>query len=350
MKAARWHGPRDIRIEDVEPRVLSAGEVRIRVDYTGICATDLHEYTHGPQFIPTKPHPRTGRCAPVTMGHEFTGVVVDAGKAVKHLKPGDRIVGEASLPCYDCDNSKRGEFILCRSAAYLGFAWDGAFADSCTVPAVICHKVPDNLSSEDAVLIEPLASGMHAVRRGRMLQGESVAIIGTGTIGLCTLLCARAAGASRIFAVDKIASKRALAKKLGAEEAIDPSVTEPVECIRELTGGRGVDLAFECVGSMPTVSTATRSTQVQGRTVVVGVQVEDKPFSFLDMLVNERELIGTAGYFGEFEMCMALVGDGRINVKPLVSAWIGLDDIVKKGFEPFASPDNENIKIVVKPR
>jgi (R,R)-butanediol dehydrogenase/meso-butanediol dehydrogenase/diacetyl reductase len=183
-----------------------------------------------------------------------------------------------------------------------------------------------------------------------MLQGESVAIIGTGTIGMCTLLCARAAGASRIFAVDTVAAKRALARKLGAEEAIDPAITDPVERIRELTSGRGVDLAFECVGSMATVSVATRSTRVHGRTVVVGVQVEEKPFSFLDMLVNERELIGTAGYFGEFEMCMALVGDGRINVQPLISAWICLDDIVSKGFEPFASPGNKNIKIVVNPR
>jgi (R,R)-butanediol dehydrogenase/meso-butanediol dehydrogenase/diacetyl reductase len=350
MKAARWYGPRDIRVEDVEPRVPNPGEVRIRVDYAGICATDLHEYTHGPQFIPTKPHPRTGCCAPVIMGHEFTGAVVEAAHGVDHLKLGDRIVAEASLPCFECDNCRRGEFILCRSAAYLGFAWDGAFAESCTVPAAICHKIPDNLSSEDAVLIEPLASGMHAIRRGRLLQGDSVAIIGTGTIGLCVLLCARAAGASHIFAVENIPGKRALARRLGAEEAIDPSATDPVERIRELTGGRGVDLAFECVGSMSTVSVATRSTRVQGRTVVVGVQVEERPFSFLDMLVNERELIGTAGYFGEFEMCMALVGDGRINVRPLVSAWINLNDIVKKGFETFALPDNENIKIVVKPR
>ena len=350
MKAARWHGRRDVRIEEVESRYPSAGEVRVRVDYTGICATDLHEYTHGPQFIATTAHPVSGRCAPVTMGHEFTGVVVEVGKGVENLKLQDRIVAESSVPCQSCDSCKRGHYILCRAAMYLGFAWDGSFADSCTLPAAICHKVPDNLSSEDAVMIEPLASAMHAVRRGRLLQGETVAIIGTGTIGMCTLLCARAGGASRIFAVDTIPSKRALAKKLGAEETIDPARTDPVEHIQELTGGRGVDLAFECVGSRATVSAAARSTRVQGRTVVVGVQVEEGPFSFLDMLVNERELIGTAGYFGEFEMCMALMGDGRIDVKPLISAWIDLDDIVKKGLEPFASAGNENIKVVVKPR
>jgi (R,R)-butanediol dehydrogenase/meso-butanediol dehydrogenase/diacetyl reductase len=350
MKAARWYGKRDIRIEEVAPRSPAPGEVRIRVDYAGICATDLHEYTHGPQFISTQPHLRTGQCAPVTMGHEFTGVVAEVGKGVGDLKAGDRIVAEASLPCNECEHCKQGEYILCRSAAYLGFAWDGAFADSCTVPASICHKIPDSLKSEDAVLIEPLASAMHAVRRGRLLQGETVAILGTGTIGLSTLLCARAGGASRVFTVDKIAGKRALAKKLGAEAALDPAEGDPAEQIKALTGGRGVDLAFECVGSSATIATATRCTRVHGRTVVVGVSIEPQPFSFVDMLVNEREIIGTAGYFGEFEMCMALIADGRIDVRPLVSAWIGLDDIVSRGFEPFASPHNENIKIVVTPR
>lgn len=350
MRAARWYGRRDIRIEEVAPRTPSPNEVRVRVDYAGICATDLHEFTHGPQFIATTPHPRTGRCAPVTMGHEFTGVVAEAGRDVKHLKAGDRIVAEASLPCNECANCKRCEYILCRSAAYLGFAWDGAFADSCTLPASICHKIPDSLKSEDAVLIEPLASAMHAVRRGRLLTGETVAIVGTGTIGLSTLLCARAAGASRVFTVDRIAAKRAMAKKLGAEAALDPAEGDPVERILDLTDGRGVDLAFECIGTANTITTATRCTRPQGRTVVVGVCVEPQPFSFLDMLVNEREIIGTAGYLGEFPMCMALVADGRINVKPLVSQWIGLDDIVKSGFEAFASPENENIKIVVNPR
>ncbi len=350
MKAARWYGKRDIRIEEVTPRSPAPGEVRIRVDYAGICASDLHEYTHGPQFIPTQPHPRTGRCAPVTMGHEFTGVIAEVGNGVGDLKTGDRIVAEASLPCNECEYCKRGEYILCRSAAYLGFAWDGAFADSCTVPASICHKIPDILKSEDAVLIEPLASAMHAVRRGRLLQGETVAIVGTGTIGLSTLLCARAGGASRVFTVDKIASKRTLAKKLGAEVALDPAEGDPAEQIRALTGGRGVDLAFECIGSSATIATTTRCARPHGRTVVVGVCVEPQPFSFLDMLVNEREIIGTVGYLGEFEMCIALIIDGRIDVRPLVSAWIGLDEIVSHGFEPFTSPENENIKIVVTPR
>jgi (R,R)-butanediol dehydrogenase/meso-butanediol dehydrogenase/diacetyl reductase len=284
------------------------------------------------------------------MGHEFTGTVIEAGKDVKHLKAGDRVVAEASIPCGECPNCQRGEYILCRAAAYLGFAWDGAFADSCTLPASVCHKIPDDLKFEDAVLIEPLASAMHAVRRGRLLAGESVAIFGTGTIGLSTLLCARAGGASRVFTVDKIASKRVLAKKLGAEEAFDPGVGDPVQKILEATGGRGVDLAFECVGTTGTVAMAARTTRVQGRTVVVGVCIEPQPYSFLDMLLNEREIIGTAGYFGEFPMCMALVADGRINVKPLASQWIGLDDIVSRGFEPFSSPANENIKIIVTPR
>lgn len=349
MKAARWHGRRDIRIEEVAPRSPDANEVHIRVDYAGICATDLHEFTHGPQFIAVQPHPLTGRCAPITMGHEFTGTVLEVGSDVSHLKSGDRMVAEASLPCGTCPSCKKGEFILCRSAAYLGFAWDGAFADNCTVPAIICHKIPDKLSSEDAVMIEPLASAMHAVRRGRIGPGDTVAIIGTGTIGMSTLLCARAAGAMRIFTVDRILAKRKLAEQLGAEKAFDPSDGDVVQKILDASGG-GVDIAFECVGSTRTVEAAARCTRNQGRTVVVGVSVEPQPFSFLDILLHEREVVGTAGYFGEFPMCMQLVADGRISVRPLISAWIEIDDIVKKGFEPFSSPSNENIKIVVTPR
>lgn len=347
MRAARWYGRRDIRLEDVAPRPPSSGEVRIQVDCAGICATDLHEFTHGPQFIPTTPHPRTGRSAPVTMGHEFTGVVEAVGPDVAGFKEGDRIVSEASLPCGHCVHCVKGEYILCREPAYLGFAWDGAFADLCTVPATICHQVPSKLKTQDAVLIEPLASGMHAVRRGRVMVGDTVAIIGTGTIGLSTLLCARAAGATQVYTFDKVANKRAKAMEMGASGAWDPSSEDPVEKIREVTGGKGVDVAFECVGSTNTVALATRCTRVQGRTVVVGVTVEPQPFSFLDILLNEREVCGTAGYFGEFEICMDLVVDGRINPQPLITSRIELEDIVSRGFEPFSSPTNENVKIVV---
>ena len=347
MRAARWYGRRDVRVEDVAPRPPASGEVRIRVDCAGICATDLHEYTHGPQFISTTPHPRTGRSAPVTMGHEFTGVVDGVGPDVAGFREGDRVVSEASLPCGRCVHCLKGEYILCREPAYLGFAWDGAFADACTVPAAICHKVPAQLKSTDAVLIEPLASAMHAVRRGRVAVGHTVAIVGTGTIGLSTLLCARAAGATHVYTVDKIASKRAKALAMGADLSLDSRDGDPVTKILDATNGQGVDVAFECVGTTNTVALATRCTRVQGRTVVVGVSVEPQPFSFLDTLLNEREMCGTAGYFGEFEICMDLVADGRINPQPLITASIDLEDIVPRGFEPFSSPDNENIKIVV---
>ncbi len=347
MRAARWYGRRDIRVEDVAARPPAAGEVRIQVDAAGICATDLHEYTHGPQFIPTQPHPRTGRKAPVTMGHEFTGVIEAVGPGVTQFREGDRIVSEASLPCGKCVHCLKGEYILCREPAYLGFAWDGAFADSCTVPATICHKIPANLKTQDAVLIEPLASAMHAVRRGHVEVGHSVAIVGTGTIGLSTLLCARAAGATHIYTVDPVATKRTKALQMGAEFALDPGDGDPIEKIKDATNGRGVDVAFECVGSTNTVAMATRCTRVHGRTVVVGVSVEPQPFSFLDTLLNEREICGTAGYFGEFEICMDLVADGRINAQPLITSRIGLEEIVSHGFEPFSLPGNENIKIVV---
>lgn len=281
------------------------------------------------------------------MGHEFTGSIEAVGPGVKGFKEGDRIVSEASLPCGRCSHCLKGEFILCREPAYLGFAWDGAFAKSCTVPADICHHVPDTLKSQDAVLIEPLASAMHAVRRGKVSVGDTVAIVGTGTIGLSTLLCARAAGATRVYTFDRVAGKRAKAMEMGATQAWDPAEGDPVEKIRDATNGRGVDVAFECVGSTATVSIATRCTRVQGRTVVVGVSVEAQPFSFLDILLNERDVCGTAGYFGEFEICMDLVADGRINPQPLITSRIALEDIVSKGFEPFSSPSNENVKIIV---
>jgi (R,R)-butanediol dehydrogenase/meso-butanediol dehydrogenase/diacetyl reductase len=215
------------------------------------------------------------------------------------------------------------------------------------VPAAICHKLPAGLKNDDAVLIEPLASAMHAVRRGRVEVGQTVAIVGTGTIGLSTLLCARAAGATHVYTVDPIATKRKKALSMGASLALDPADGDVVAKIMDATNGRGVDVAFECVGSTNTVAIATRCTRVQGRTVVVGVSVEPQPFSFLDTLLNEREICGTAGYFGEFEICMDLVTDGRIDAQPLITSRIGLEDIVPHGFEPFSAPGNENIKILV---
>ncbi len=348
MKAARWYGVRDVRVEEVPRPDPRAGELQVRVDYAGICASDFHEYSHGPILIPTKPHPLTGRCAPVTLGHEFTGTVVAVGDGVTRFKEGDRIVSESGVPCGHCPACYRGERILCREAAYLGFAADGAFAEHCNVLAVGCHKVPDQVSSFDAVIVEPLSVALHGVRQGQVRPGDTVAIVGSGTIGLCALLAARAGGASRIFALDKIAGKRALARQLGAEEAFDPA-ENVVERIQDATGGRGVDVAIECVGSTRAAALAVRCTRKKGRTVVIGYPVEEQPFSFLHVMLGEREVVGSAGFVDEFPMSLALLADGRINPRPLLTSQISLEDIVSKGFEVFNSPQNENIKIVVKP-
>jgi len=352
MKAARWYGRKDVRVEEVPEPSSGKGEVKIKVEWCGICGTDLHEYEAGPIFIPTSPHPITGKTPPVTLGHEFSGTIVEIGDGVSGWKKGDRVTADACIVCGECYSCKHGMYHLCEKLGFNGLALDGGFAEYVVVPAYQLYKLDERMSFEEGALIEPISVGVHAVR-GRLKEGDTAAVIGAGTIGLVTLQAAKAAGATKIYVLEIAEKRKEFAKQFGADAVIDPTKEDAIEAIKKLNGGIGVDVAFECVGKETTLTEAIQVTHKGGRIVVAGIFAG--PFSgnipYNDISVGEREVVGSIAYNrGEFQYSIDFVADGRIKAKELVTKKISLNEIVDGGFEELLEHRDKHVKILVTPK
>lgn len=357
MKAAVYYGQEDVRIEDVPEDEVGPDDVRIDVAWCGICGTDLHEYLGGPIFIPDdEPHPRTGKQLPLTLGHEFSGVVTEVGETVDRLAEGDRVVVEPNIPCHDCLYCEEGSYNLCENASAIGLQTDtGGFAENAVVPSQQVHTLPDSVSLEDGALVEPLAVGLHAVRRAGLSPGDNVAVFGAGPIGLTVVHWAVAAGAKQVFVSEPQASRRERAERLGADVTIDPLEEDPVEVVRSATPG-GVNAAFEYAGVDASFNAAVRSTR-RGGVVTVGAINEEETTTDLNEIVGaERTVQGSQTYGypplsfrSEFDTVIGALAEGSVDTDAFLSATIGLDDLVDGGFETLADGSGGHVKILVSP-
>lgn len=354
MKAAVWHNRRDIRVEDFpDPPSPASGQIKLRVDWCGICGTDLEEYVHGPLYIPRdRPNELTGRQAPIVIGHEFVGTVVEVGPGVTRFREGDRVAPDTLLFCGECWYCQRHLVHQCPKLAILGLMTDGGCAQYATVPEYMCFKLPGHLASETGALAEPSAVAVRAVRIGGVKAGDSVAIVGGGTIGLLCLQVALLAGASRVFVIETVESRRKLARRLGAEEAIDPAATDPVEAVTQLTHGHGVEVVLECGGNERTMSLAPRLVRPQGTAVIVGLHNEPVPINFFPVVCREIVIRGAFShiYDIDFSQVVNLLGEGKIHAEPLISSRIAIDDLVQNGFEELLRNKEEHLKILISPQ
>lgn len=241
MRAAVWHGRNDIRVEDVPlPVSPPAGWVQIRVQWCGICGSDLHEYVAGPVFIPVDaPHPLTGIKGQCILGHEFCGEIVELGAGVEGFSVGEPVAADACQHCGTCYYCTHGLYNICENLAFTGLMNNGAFAELVNVPANLLYKLPADFPAEAGALIEPLAVGMHAVKKAGSLLGQNVVVVGAGTIGLCTIMCAKAAGAAQVIALEMSGARKAKALEVGASHVIDPNECDALAEVRRLTGGLG---------------------------------------------------------------------------------------------------------------
>ncbi|MFB3778729.1 MAG: 2,3-butanediol dehydrogenase [Bryobacteraceae bacterium] len=354
MRAAVWHKRRDIRVESFpDPGPLAPDGLRVQVAWCGICGTDLEEYLHGPLFIPAdKPNPLTGRTAPMVMGHEFVGLVTEVGSAVRDLRPGDRVAVDTLLHCGECFFCKQHLVHLCEKLAIMGLSTDGGLAEFVIAPRYMCFKYPPTLPDAHAALAEPASVAVRAVRRARLTGGETVAVIGAGTIGLLTLEVARAMGARRVIVIEPAQNRQAIALQLGAFAAVDPQAQDPVSEVRRLTGGLGADVVFECASNVTAMEMAPLVARKQGRVVLVGLHDAAVPMQLVSVVIGEQELIGSFShvYDEDFGPAVDLLGTGRITVEPLITAKIGLDDLVPRGLEELASSKARHLKILVSPQ
>lgn len=343
MLALRWHARGDVRLDEVDPPGPPAPhEVQIAVTWCGICGTDVEELRHGPVFIPVDgPHPLTGRQAPLTLGHEVSGVVVAVGSAVSSLRLGDRVGVDGLIFCGTCPSCRVHRVNICTQLGAVGLMADGGLAERCNVPAVTCFVLPPTIPDEAGALAETLSVTVRALSRGRLSAGERVVVVGGGPVGLLAAAAARARGAGRVTVVEPMAARRQVALAIGADEALAPGDTD----------GLVGDVVLECTGSPPVIDAALSLTAPAGRLVLVGIYSEDVTVSPLALVLGEREIIGTLAhvYDEDYLTAIELLASGRIDVLPVISDRVPLARSLDDGLHALAERPAEHLKILVHP-
>ena len=346
MKALRWHNTKDVRLDNIEEPHAKKGEVKLKVEWCGICGSDLHEYTAGPIFIPAEePHPLSGDKAPIVMGHEFSGKVIEIGEGVTKVKAGDRVVVEPIYSCGECDACKQGKYNLCNKMGFFGLAGGGGgFSEFTSVPEHMLHKLPETVSYEQGALVEPSAVALHAVKQSKLKVGDKAAVFGTGPIGLLVIEALKASGAAEIYAVELSEQRRKKAVELGAI-AIDPNNGDVVEQIQNLSNG-GVDVSYEVTGIPPVLTQAINSTTFNGETMIVSIFEKEASIHPQNIVLKERTVTGIIGYRDVFPAVISLMAQGYFPADKLVTKRITLDNVIDDGFEGLLKERNQ-IKILV---
>jgi len=343
MKVAVLYEPRHIEFEDRDrPSISSPNEVLVEIKNVGICHSDVHYYVHGRigDFVVR---------APLVLGHECSGVVVEKGEAVKHLEVGDRVVIEPAAPCRSCFYCKIGRYNLCENLKFMGTPpTDGAFSEYVVWPADFVYKMPDDMSFEEGALMEPFSVALYSVRRSGLLPGSRVAILGAGTIGLMTLLAARECGAAEIFITDIVDRKLKLAEELGAKAAINAQKEDPVKTITYLTDGRGPDVVFDAVGIESTFNQALKMVRMGGKVVVIGLGFKDLITSpIIDIPGKELDVLGILRYANVYPEAIRIASSKKPPLTKLITHRLDFSKLIE-GMELVAKGKEDVVKVMIR--
>ena len=334
-----------MQLEMVEMPVPSIGadDVLVRVRACGICGSDVHGLDG-----------RTGRrIPPLVMGHEAAGEVVEAGANVTDLKAGDRVTFDSTVYCGRCFFCLRGEQNLCDNREVLGvspgpYRRHGAFAEFVSVPRRIMYRLPENLSFEQAAMIEAVSVAVHAVGLTPIRLGDTAVVVGAGMIGLLTIQSARNAGCSRVITVDPDEGRLKLALAAGATDSINPKAVNAVEAIRELTGGTGADVALECVGATDPIATAIDGVRKGGAVTLVGNVSPKIELPLQSVVSRQIRLQGSCASNGEYPACIDLMARGAIRVDELISAVAPLEE-GPSWFDRLYRHEPNLMKVILRP-
>jgi (R,R)-butanediol dehydrogenase/meso-butanediol dehydrogenase/diacetyl reductase len=343
MKAVALRGVGNMELVDVTEPEAGPGELKLRIRHCGVCGSDLHEFQSAVITL------MTNRQSPI-MGHEFSGEVVAVGTGVEGFTVGDLATVNPQEPCGECLYCKSGRGNLCLSERVLGLGYHtpGAFAEYVSAKASRAVKVAPDAPSDQLALTEPLAVAMHALNQGDLQRGETVFVAGAGPIGALCVAAARRAGAGRVIVSEPAAKRRALAQSLGADEVIDPSQAPAAPRVLELTEGLGVDLAVECVGIAAALDDCAVAARRGGRIVVAGVFEQPTPILLLRTMVFEHHIVGAFAYRHEFAEAAQLIASGQIDVSPVISRIVSLEQ-VPAIFDELSADRDRYHKVLVSP-
>jgi len=306
MKKVIYHGIRDIRVEEVPEVHPGKGEVKIKIKYCGICGSDLHEYLHGP--FPESP-----------FGHEACGEIVALGEGVKDFSIGERVC--SVIP--------------------------GSFAEFISCPVERVLKIPADMDWKRAAVVEPLSGAAYALQRAQIQGNETVLIAGCGTVGLMILLGLKAMGVENIYMSDLLDYRRQKALEMGATLVWNPLEVKTSTKVKELTGGKGVDVAIEAVGIEATLKDCLSSVKFGGKVIVQGIFTQRALVHMLGFVTRETTMIGTNSI--NPQLALAWIQSGKIRPESVVTKIIPLEKITEEGFEILAQKSTQDIKILVAP-
>lgn len=342
MKTAVMTELKKVEIQQRPIPTPADNEVLVKVEYVGICGSDLHYFEAGRigDFI-VEP--------PFVLGHEAGGTVVEVGSAVTHLKVGDRVAMEPGKTCGECEFCKQGKYNLCKDVIFFATPpVDGVFQEYVAHEAALCFKLPENVSTMEGALIEPLAVGMHAANQGGAHLGQTAVVTGAGCIGLVSLLALKAMGVSKVVVVDIVEKRLQKALELGADVVINGKDEDTVAKLMEITGGRGFDLGIETAGSQITASQLIKGANKGATIVFVGYSPSGEMTLPIGMALDKELTFKTIfRYRNIYPMAIEAVAAGKINIKDIVTNYFELDDI-QNALDSCVNNKAEIVKGVIK--
>ncbi|KAK5084655.1 hypothetical protein LTR05_005733 [Lithohypha guttulata] len=340
MRALRYHGTKDLRVEhDVPEPKCGDNQIKVKPAFVGICGTDLHEYSSA-TFIPTKenPHPVTKESMPVTIGHEFSGTVLEIGSKVQtDIKVGDKVAVQPTIACFECGACKDGLINCCDSAGFIGLSGGGGgLSDAVCAGAEFVFKLPPNIDLDIGVE----AAGIQ--------KGDDAVVMGAGPIGLGVIQCLKAEGANKIIVAEVAKERQNFAKHFGATHILDPRHEDVVAKCKELTGGQGPQIALDCAGVAASVKTACLAVRANGRIVNVAIWEKEVPFNPNNVVFGEKKYSGVLGYLQkDYRGVIDALGSGALKPEKMITGKIAIDRVVEDGFEPLINEKEKHVKILV---
>ena len=346
MKALVLTGPDAFEIREVDTPEPGRGEVLARVEAVAICGTD-------PKIIKGVFKGLWPKSYPAIIGHEWSGRIVKVGPESFRFSEGDRVAGEPHKGCGFCRNCMTGRYTICENYGnvelghrHYGFTVPGAYAQYIVCSDQTVHHISDNISFEEATNIDTAATALHGVKRGRLIPGDDVAVFGPGAVGLLSFQFVRALGAGRVFVVGR-RERLALAEKMGAIP-VNYEKSDPVEQIKNETGGKGVAVAIDCAGSVISVQQAVAVTKKGGRVVLNGFPPAPVELPVAQIVLDEKDLLGVRADPNTCEEVIPLIANGTIKINPLITHVLPLDQFAR-GYKVFTERIDGAVKVIVKP-
>ncbi|KAL8714371.1 MAG: hypothetical protein Q9220_001704 [cf. Caloplaca sp. 1 TL-2023] len=299
--------------------------------------------------MPTTPHPITKEKIPLTLGHEFSGVIEEVGEDVTDVKVGQRVAVQPIIYDGTCGSCKAGLVNCCDNNGFMGLSgWGGGLSEHTVVPKDAVYEIPESVSMEAGALVEPIAVAWHSIDISPLKKGDTVLVLGGGPIGLAVIQCLKARGVERIIGSEVAPRRKEFMKQFGAHHVLDPTKDDIVARVREICGGMGADVAFDAAGVQVGLTQALKAIRAQGTLVNIAVWEKPAQLQMNDLVFRERKYVGVTTYVpGDFRKVLDAIASGLLQPEPMITGKIQMDEVEEKGFKALIEEKDKHVKILV---